>query len=376
MNHILKSVFCFLVFTMNGFAQVPTYQLAATNGFWDPNEPNHYDFEFQLTWSNSGTVSHFEYAGGQYFMDIDPVVANGGTLSMSKLSSDLPLNMHPRNPTVYTGSYPWQLRWAVNTFPGAGNGFMMPAFVPVEIVRMKIQTSAASLIEGYSFPVYWRNGPTNPFTKIFAYVGTTNTDISTPTTHSVGLDWWPVEMAAFTSTVNRNIIKLSWTTVEEINNHGFRIERKKSNSDDWIEVGFVEGSGTTTEMKSYSFSEKVQTGKYNYRLKQIDYNGHFEYFNLTEDVLIGIPSEFAMSQNYPNPFNPSTKIDYEIPVDGIVNLVVYDLSGREVSKPVNEFIQAGFYTLNYSGSNISSGVYFYRMSSGKFVQTKKMLLVK
>jgi len=377
MKQIMKSLLCILVFTVYGSAQVPTYLLSATNGFWDPNEPNHYDFEFQMTWTNSGIVSHFEYAGGQYFMNIDPAVANGGTLVMSKLSSDLPTNMHPRNPTVYSVSNPWQLRWAVNTFPGAGNGFMMPAFAPIQIVRMKIQTSSTSLSPNYwEFPVNWRNTLPNPFTKIFAYVGTTNTDISTPATHTVGLGWYPVEMAAFSSVVNRNFIKLSWTTVEEINNHGFKIERKNSNSENWTETGFVQGSGTTNEMKSYSFTEKLQTGKYNYRLKQVDYNGSFEYFYLTDEVTIGIPNEYSLSQNYPNPFNPSTKIDYDIPFDGIVNIVVYDLSGREVSKLVNEFRDAGFHTLDFNGSNVSSGVYFYRMSAGKFIQTKKMLIVK
>jgi Secretion system C-terminal sorting domain len=120
--------------------------------------------------------------------------------------------------------------------------------------------------------------------------------------------------------------------------------------------------------------------KYNYRLKQIDFNGNFKYYNLHGEAEVGVPSEYNLSQNYPNPFNPSTKIDYDLPVDGKVKIILYDISGREVTNLVNEEKTAGYYTLNFNSSGLSSGLYFYKISvegnNSSFVQTKKMMLVK
>jgi hypothetical protein len=74
----------------------------------------------------------------------------------------------------------------------------------------------------------------------------------------------------------------------------------------------------------------LQKGNYNYRLKQVDYNGNFEYHNLANDVTIGISGEFSISQNYPNPSNPGSRIDYQIPLSGRVTIKLYDVSGREL----------------------------------------------
>ena len=79
-------------------------------------------------------------------------------------------------------------------------------------------------------------------------------------------------------------------------------------------VGFVNGNGTTTETQSYSFmDENLVSGKYLYRLKQIDFDGSFEYSNEVE-VIVTVPDRFELSQNYPNPFNPTTKISFSIPI--------------------------------------------------------------
>jgi len=90
-----------------------------------------------------------------------------------------------------------------------------------------------------------------------------------------------------------------------------------------------------------------------------------------------IPMQYSLSQNYPNPFNPVTKINYELPRTTKVNLVIYDILGREVIRLVNnEFKEAGRYTVEFNGRNLASGVYFYRIEAGDFVQSKKMVLVK
>lgn len=89
-----------------------------------------------------------------------------------------------------------------------------------------------------------------------------------------------------------------------------------------------------------------------------------------------VPNNFFLSQNYPNPFNPTTNIKFGLPKAGVVKLVVFDILGREVATLLNEFKPAGQFVADFDASMLSSGVYFYRIESGDFVETKKMLLVK
>jgi hypothetical protein len=194
----------------------------------------------------------------------------------------------------------------------------------------------------------------------------------------------PVQLASFTSSINGRDVILNWKTDKEINNAGFEIQRTEVRSqkpEEWTKVAFVTGNGTKNTPTNYSFEDKkLNTGKYNYRLKQIDYNGNFEYHNLSATVEIGIPKKFEISQNYPNPFNPVTKIDFDLPFDSKVSIRLYDITGREIKILVNETKQAGYYTTEFNGSKMSSGTYFYRIiaegNGQKFVMTKKALLIK
>jgi len=89
-----------------------------------------------------------------------------------------------------------------------------------------------------------------------------------------------------------------------------------------------------------------------------------------------IPAEFSLSQNYPNPFNPSTTIEFTIPWAENVNIKVYDITGKVVSEPVNSRFSAGSHSVKFEGSNLASGVYFYRITTSRFTDVKKMILVK
>ncbi|HMS64641.1 MAG TPA: YCF48-related protein [Ignavibacteria bacterium] len=186
----------------------------------------------------------------------------------------------------------------------------------------------------------------------------------------------PVELSAFTYSVNDNDVHLNWTTASELNNSGFDIERSIVNAE-WSKIGNVTGNGNSTVSNNYTFTDKnLNPGKYSYRLKQIDYNGNYEYFNLSGEVIIGVPQKFELSQNYPNPFNPVTKIKFAVPFSGFTSLKVYDISGKEVSNLINSNIQAGTYEVLFDGSNLSSGVYFYKLESNAYSDTKKMFLLK
>ena len=187
----------------------------------------------------------------------------------------------------------------------------------------------------------------------------------------------PVELSSFSAQRVERGVELVWTTASEKNNAGFEVQRRseKQASEEWQVLGFVKGNGTTSDAKSYSFVDRTASGKVQYRLKQVDFDGTFEYSPVIE-VEAGMPRTFELGQNYPNPFNPTTLISYQLPVASEVSLKVYDVLGREVMTLVNGKQDAGSYNLNFNASNLSSGVYFYRLQAGSFVQTKKMMLVK
>lgn len=190
----------------------------------------------------------------------------------------------------------------------------------------------------------------------------------------------PVELISFNAFQNNNTIGLNWVTASEINNHGFEIERKFYNNieSDWRIIGFKEGYGTTSEQKTYSFTDDISglnAEKAAYRLKQIDFNGSFSYSDIiyVENV---IPLTFNLAQNYPNPFNPSTNIKFNLPKDEFVSLKIYNSLGKEVSVIINETTTAGNYVVPFNASELSSGIYYYQLSAGNFSSTKKMLLLK
>lgn len=196
----------------------------------------------------------------------------------------------------------------------------------------------------------------------------------------------PVELTSFTALPVNNRIELNWITASELNNRGFEIERSKVKSQKsieskWQTIGFVDGFGTTAEVRSYSFTDdEVSSGKYSYRLKQIDFDGTYTYSDEVEVDVHGA-TEYALEQNYPNPFNPATIIKYSIPDAGTglamsVTLKVYDILGNEVAALVNEAKQPGNYEVEFNANHLSSGTYFYTIIADGFFQTKKMIILK
>ena len=190
----------------------------------------------------------------------------------------------------------------------------------------------------------------------------------------------PVELSLFTASVNGNEIILKWTTAAETNNKGFDVQRKKSGAgsqqSEWKSIGFIEGNGTTTERHSYSFVDKeITDGKYYYRLKQVDFNGSYEYSREVE-AEAGVPAKYLLEQNYPNPFNPATTIEYSIPKAGKVSIKVFNILGEEVINLVNEFKDAGNYKVNFNAGRLSSGIYYYRLSADSYSYVKKMIVLK
>ena len=189
----------------------------------------------------------------------------------------------------------------------------------------------------------------------------------------------PVELTSFTAKANNNEVILNWSTATETNNQGFDIERKSNGQ--FEKVGYVAGFGTTTEVKAYTFTDKtVGSGNYTYRLKQVDFNGTFEYSPEVE-VEVGAAKVYQLSQNYPNPFNPNTTITFDLADESQVSLIVFDVLGQEVSQLIHEELEAGIHSINFHASSLNSGVYFYKLrvqsQSGTFFEAvKKMIFNK
>ena len=185
----------------------------------------------------------------------------------------------------------------------------------------------------------------------------------------------PVELISFNATVVGGKVKLEWYTSTETNNAGFMIGRSKDGAN-YKEIFFIRGNGTTTNRNDYSYlDESVNSGVYYYRLKQIDFDGSVEYIK-TVAIDLGMPKTFLLEQNYPNPFNPKTKIRYQIPEREFVSLIVYNILGKEITTLINNVKLPGKYDIEFDGSNLSSGVYFYKLSAGNYTLVRKMSYLK
>jgi Secretion system C-terminal sorting domain len=187
----------------------------------------------------------------------------------------------------------------------------------------------------------------------------------------------PVELATFEAQLDYKGIKLSWETATEINNYGFDIERENNNSD-WQKIGFINGSGVSNVLKSYSYIDStVKDGtNYSYRLKQIDNDGNYNYSTSIKIETKPLTLSYTLSQNYPNPFNPITTINYTLPTKDKVILKVYNITGSEITTLVNQEQYVGTYSIKFNGANLASGVYLYSLVTSSGAEVKKMILLK
>lgn len=185
----------------------------------------------------------------------------------------------------------------------------------------------------------------------------------------------PVELTTFSAKISDSNVILNWQTATEVNNYGFDVERRSDN-EVWKKIGFVQGSGNSNSPKKYSYIDKPNAGSsFNYRLKQIDTDGKYVYSPEVE-VKLEDPADFSVKQNFPNPFNPATMIEYSIPSDNNVEIKVFNVLGMEVATLLNENEQAGVHSVEFDASNLSSGIYFYKIVSGNYYEIKKMILLR
>jgi hypothetical protein len=206
----------------------------------------------------------------------------------------------------------------------------------------------------------------------------------------------PIELTSFTAQETGGAVVLQWSTLSEVNNYGFMVERSAEPTSDFLPVsGLIPGHGTTIVPHSYTFTDNPPpaANAFYYRLESIDLNSTLHYSDAVQAEITGVaersadfPAHVSLGQNYPNPFNPSTTIQFTIvsaqsgSASGgnrqLTIVKVFDVLGREVATLVNEVKEPGTYTVQFSGSGLASGLYFYRLSAGQYVECRKMVVMK
>lgn len=268
------------VFSLNfSSAKDPAYKLTFQN--LRNTSANSLEFDICLQHTNPAD-SKFAYMLGQYFMNFNSAIGNGGKMTFSIIGSDLPQGSQPTNSSIDNNI----LRIAVNAIPPTDNLPEISSNAPGTVIaKVRLSTSAKEFAD-VPLNLSFRTGPENPFTKLSIFEDGKIKDVTV--------------------------------------------------------VG-------TTESDNPSLGQEVT--------------------NI-------IPKEYALFQNYPNPFNPETSIKFDVPSAGDIKLSVFDITGREVNVLVNEKLNAGTYSVKWNGAQFASGIYFYRVQAGSFVQTRKMVLIK
>lgn len=320
-----------------------------------------------ITWGNTGTLP--------------------SSLSLSYYSGANPPNNI--SGALYSNAY-----WQINATGGANYVYNMTVYYDLPLQGSIPAESNTRIAKSSDGGTTWWTSLTagtgsgqyqlNTTNKTITIYGLNTFSLFTLTDNNLPL---PVTLESFNASVSGRDVILSWTTSYEKNNKGFDIERKKIEKNgigsDWVKAGYMEGIGNTNIRSYYQYADtKLNSAVYQYRLKQIDYNGNFEYYELKNpsEITVGSPASFQIFQNYPNPSNPVTNIDFEIPSAGKVSIKVYDIAGREVADLIDKEIESGYHTVVFNGSNLSSGIYFYRINfisaNEIFIKTMKLILLK
>jgi len=198
----------------------------------------------------------------------------------------------------------------------------------------------------------------------------------------------PIQLAGFTANSVAITVNLEWQTISETNSLGFYVERSASKTGPFTAVSsLIVGAGTSLELHTYSYADNnVGSGTYYYRLHEVDKNGTGSYSSVLTVIVgknatgvreeEGLPTVFKLMQNYPNPFNPATEIRFWIKDANVTTLKVYNSIGQEIATLVNGMMQPGRYVATWNAGAMPSGVYLYRLESGKNVSVERMLMIK
>ena len=187
----------------------------------------------------------------------------------------------------------------------------------------------------------------------------------------------PVELSSFTALEDGGDVLLQWETASELNNAGFFVEHRTPNQPDFDEVDYVEGQGTTDVSQSYTYRLPVSTpGMHQFRLKQVDFDGTFEYSPVAH-LTVEVGGKYQLTSAYPNPFNPQSTFSLVVQKNQHVRVVLHDILGRQVAI-LHDALLAGQMTHTFviDGTGLPSGTYVYSVQGESFNASSTVLLVK
>jgi hypothetical protein len=370
------------IFVPDAYSQNPAFNLALANG----KQVSGRVFEVDIYLLS--TSAPFELATVSLGISFNNAIKGSGTLIPSWVQLSSQLTNLSELPAAISTETAGVIKIAGKIPPGAGNGSVISNISPgTKIGRLRL-TNSTRFASGQQMNFTWLSALPYP-TAVFAYVGKVNTSITSAGNYNSSQSSTPLYVVSpsLESKMQGQAIVLNWSSNVQLDND-IEIQRaatdSKSTETIWNTVSLVKASELSNSNKLNSYSDtKLQMGKYQHRLKIVESDGTISYSNVVETEIAGIPKSFALSQNYPNPFNPSTKIDYQVPVDARVILEVYNIAGQKVSEIVNLDQPAGFYTVDFgSTGKLASGVYIYRMTisdkatGNNFSAIKKMMLLK
>jgi hypothetical protein len=359
LKYIVFSVFIMLFFILNATAQTYDLRFVIVNS----NETN-FDVQIQLKSS-----SIFKLAASNITFDYNTSAISNPSLLSAQNYSGINGNSVYGDMTVTQPDAGVASVNIIYTYSTDAHASDVPTtWTEVAIVRFNIVNSSNT-----PNLVFRTSGLS--LTTIYKIEGSTTTLLSPGDLYSNN-DPLPVELNSFTASENNNSVELKWSTSTEVNNYGFSVERRVKNSE-WGAVGFVQGSGNSSSLKEYSFKDlNLKAGDYQYRLKQIDNDGKYEYSKVIEVTLNNQLKTFQLFQNYPNPFNPATTIKFAVPKSTQVNLSVYNVLGEVVAVLEDKYLEAGNYQKEFDASLLASGIYIYTLKFDGKAITKMMNLIK
>jgi hypothetical protein len=387
MRQFLNStILLFLIvglYVPSSYSQNPTFSLGITNQKQATNKI----FEADIYLQSTGTTP-FELATISMGITYNNAIKGKGTLKATWVSSSCQLSNLAELPNVLNTSTPGVIKIPGRTPPGAGNGSLISnTTLGTKIGRLRL-TNSIKFTPGQQMNFAWTSGAPYP-TSINAYVSRINVNLTTTGLFNniMPISIVNLEPVSLKSEVLDQNIVLKWSIQSDVNNDRFEIQRMDNTSYlSWNTVSLLKVAdlGEIDSTITYSYADtKLQSGKYQYRLKIVDKDSTFSYSNVVETAIVALPKDFALSQNYPNPFNPTTKIDYQVPVDARVVIAVYNIAGQKVAEIVNKDQSAGNYSIDFGSEvKLASGVYIYRMIATEkatgvnFSAIKKMMLLK
>jgi hypothetical protein len=171
-----------------------------------------------------------------------------------------------------------------------------------------------------------------------------------------------------------NFYELEWSG-GDVNSASYYVIESSEDQSGYIELYRTDTEKNEEKKYSYLAERSINTGVVFYRVKQVNTDGTMVYSSLVK-IGQGVMEDIILGQNYPNPFNPATIIEFEILQDAEVEVVVYNLTGKEIDILHHGFLSSGVYKFEFDGSELPSGIYLYKVFTPQFTQTKKMILAK